>query len=290
MLLYLNGDYLPAERASLSVLDRGFLFGDGIYEVTRVVGGVPFEEGRHYERLVRSLRGLRLAEAGAEPATLAAVSARLLRENDLLEGEATIYVQVTRGAAPRTHAFPVPAVGTTVFVSTARFVPNAQMREKGVAVITTPDIRWARCDLKTVNLLPNVLAKQAAVDAGAFEAIFVRDGVVTEGAHTNLFGVVDGVVRTYPRCNYILGGITRDVVIELAAEAGIPLREEPLLADDLARAEELFITGTTTDVTSVVQVDGRPVAAGRPGPVARRLYELLAARMRAGAASATTTA
>ena len=282
MLVYLNGSYLPAEQATLSVLDRGFVFGDGVYEVTRVVNGVPFAEGAHYERLGRSIRGLRLDEAGAEPATLSAVSARLLRENDLLDGEATVYVQVTRGVAARTHAFPQPAVRSTVYVSVARFVPNRQMREKGVAVITTPDIRWARCDLKTVNLLPNVLAKQAAVDAGAFEAIFVRDGAVTEGAHTNLFGVLDGVVRTYPRCNYILGGITRDVVIELAAEAGVPLREEPMLADDLARAEELFITGTTTDVTSVVQVDGRPVGNGRPGPIARRLYELLAARMRTG--------
>lgn len=283
MLVYLNGTYLPAEQATLSVLDRGFVFGDGIYEVTRVIGGAPFAEAEHYERLARSLRGLRLDPTGADPATLSAVGARLLRDNDLLQGEATIYVQVTRGSAPRTHAFPSPAVRPTVYVATARFTPNPRMQSDGVAVITTPDIRWSRCDLKTVNLLPNVLAKQDATEAGAFEAIFVRDGVVTEGAHTNLFGVIDGVVRTYPRCNYILGGITRDVVIELAHDAGLPLREEPMLLADLARAEELFITGTTTDVTPVVKVDGRAVGDGRPGPVAAKLYERLSARMRAEA-------
>lgn len=279
-VVYLNGAYVPRGEARVSVDDRGFLFGDGAYEVTRAIRGRLFEAERHRQRLARTLRGLQIAVPDATLAELDVVAQRLLRENDLLEGEASIYLQVTRGAAvPRTHHFPPPATPPTIYAAAARFVPPAELRRRGASVITVPDIRWARCDLKTVNLLPNALAKQQAVAAGADEAIFVRDGVVLEGAHTNLFAVLDGELRTAPTTNYILPGVTRDVVLELAHEAGLRVREYPLLSGELPAASELFVTSTTSDVLPVVRVDGRPVGDGAPGAVTQRLYEALAARM-----------
>ena len=282
-VVYLDGAFLPRAEARVSVDDRGFLFGDGAYEVTRAVDGRLFEDGGHRRRLARTLEGLRIELAPAALAGLDAVALRLLRENDLLAGEATIYLQVTRGVAvPRTHHFPPAGTRPTVYVAASRFVPPEALRARGASVILVPDIRWARCDLKTVNLLPNALAKQRAVEAGADEALFVRDGVVLEGAHTNAFAVLDGVLRTAPATNYILPGITRDVVLALAPSLGIPVREYPLLVEELPRASELFVTSTTSDVLPVVRVDGAPVGDGAPGPVARRLLDALRARMRAG--------
>ena len=279
---WLNGEYLPRAEARVSADDRGFLFGDGGYEVTRVVDGRLFEAERHRVRLARTLRGLRIEYGDAEIAALDDVALRLLRENDLLQGEATVYVQVTRGAAlPRTHHFPPAGTRPTVYLAAQRFVPPTALRERGASVITVPDIRWSRCDLKSVNLLPNAMAKQQAVEAGCDEALFVRDGVVMEGAHTNVCFVLDGELRTAPLTNYILGGVTRDVVLELAREAGIPVREYPLHQDEVARASEAFLTSTTSDVLPIVRVDGAPVGAGAPGPVARTLLERLQARKRA---------
>jgi len=279
---YLDGAYVPRAEARVSADDRGFLFGDGGYEVTRAIDGRLFEAERHRVRLARTLHALRIDYPHAEIAALDEVALRLLRENDLLQGEATVYVQVTRGAAlPRTHHFPPAGTRPTVYLAAQRFVPPAGLRERGASVITVPDIRWSRCDLKTVNLLPNAMAKQQAVEAGCDEALFVRDGVVMEGAHTNVCFVLDGELRTAPLTNYILGGVTRDVVLALAAEAGIPVREYPLLREEVARASEAFLTSTTSDVLPVVRIDGAPVGDGAPGPVARRLLELLQARMRA---------
>lgn len=281
-VVYLNGEYVARQSARVSVDDRGFLFGDGAYEVTRVVDGRLFEAERHRVRLARTLGGLQIDASGLDLEALDRVAERLLRENDLLQGEATVYVQVTRGAAvPRTHHFPPAGTPLTVYLAVARFTPPVQLRARGARVITVPDIRWARCDLKTVNLLPNALAKQQAVAAGADEALFVRDGVVMEGAHTNMFCVLDGELRTAPATNYILGGVTRDVVLELARAHGIPVREAPLFVGELARVSEVMLTSTTSDVLPVVAVDDRPVGDGRPGPVALRLNELLVARMRA---------
>ena len=279
-VVYLNGEFLPRAAARVSVDDRGFLFGDGAYEVTRVVDGRLFEAERHRRRLARTLDGLQIDRSGIDLEALDRAAERLLAENGLLEGEATVYVQVTRGAAvPRTHHFPPAGTRPTVYAAATRFVPPTKLRERGASVITVPDIRWSRCDLKTVNLLPNALAKQAAVAAGADEAIFVRDGVLMEGSHSNLFAVVDGELRTAPATNYILPGITRDVVLELARGAGIAVREYPLLHAELPRAAELFLTSTTSDVLPVVRIDGATVGAGAPGPVTRRLYEAFALRM-----------
>ena len=273
-VVYLNGEYLPRERATLSVDDRGFIFGDGIYEVTRVINGRLFEPDRHMRRLMYGLRGI-----GIEPRLTAeqiiAIHDRLIRENELTTGEGYVYLQITRGAAPRTHYFPPAGTAPTVFLSTSPFTPNVQQREQGATAVTYPDIRWSRCDLKTVNLLGAVLAKQHAVAAGSLEAVFIRDGVITEGSHTNVFGVIDGELRTYPRSNYILPGITRDVVLELEVEEGVNVREVPILQQEMGRLDELFVTGTTSDVTPIVQLDGRAVGSGKPGPITRQLAAAL---------------
>ena len=280
MLAYLNGQYLARTEATISVDDRGFIFGDGVYDVIRAAGGRLFEVERHMQRLEHGLGELGIGgSADARPSALLEIAERLLRENALLDGEATVYLQITRGVAPRTHFFPASETPPTVYLSVARFTPPLALRETGAAAITHPDIRWMRCDVKTINLLPNVLAKQRAVEAGALEAILVRDGIVTEGSSTNVFGVIDGELRTHPKSNLILPGITRAVVLELAAELDLPIRETPLRSEDFGRVSEVFLTGTTTDVMPIVQLDGRPVGDGRPGPIAQVLGEGLAARL-----------
>lgn len=277
-IVYLNGQFLPRNEAKLSVDERGFFFGDGVYEVTRVVRGRLFEWDRHAKRLARGLRELRI-DAGLDLDTIRSLQERLVQENGIVEGQGTVYLQITRGAAPRTHHFPPPGTPATVFLSATSFVPASEVRARGVAVTTYPDYRWSRCDLKTVNLLPAVMAKQFASDHNAFESIFVREAVITEGSHTNVFGVLGGEVRTYPNSNYILPGITRDVVIELAHELGVPVSETPIYLHEVAALEECFLTGTTSDVMPVVSIDGKPVGNGRPGPITMRLYEALAQRL-----------
>jgi D-alanine transaminase len=283
-IVFLDGAYIPRAEARISIDDRGFLFGDGIYEVTRVVGGRPFEIERHLARLRYGLDELAIAGAPDDDALLA-IHERLLAENGLEHADALVYVQVTRGVAKRTHHFPRPAVAPTVFASATAFAPDLAVREKGGAAITYPDLRWARCDLKTVNLLPNVLAKQHAQERGVLEAILVRDGAITEGSHTNVFAMIDGELRTHPRSDQILGGVTRDVVLELAAEQGIAVRERPIHTRDLPEVDEIFLTGTTTDVTPIVSLDGAPIGSGAPGRVASALYRALAERMGAVAES-----
>ena len=285
-IVYLNGQFLPRNEAKLSVDDRGFFFGDGVYEVTRVVRGRLFEWDRHARRLARGLRELRI-EAGLDLDTIRSLQERLIRENGMLEGQGTIYLQITRGAAPRTHHFPPAGTPATVFLSASPFTPASEVRARGVAVTTYPDYRWSRCDLKTVNLLPAVMAKQFAADHDAFESIFVREAVITEGSHTNVFGVIDGTVRTYPNSNYVLPGVTRDVVIELAHEAGLPVSETPIYVHEVDALEECFLTGTTSDVMPVVTIDGKTVGSGRPGAITMRLYEALAKRLDAAATPAS---
>ncbi|HEX7090702.1 MAG TPA: D-amino-acid transaminase [Longimicrobiales bacterium] len=270
MLVYLNGAYVPQGEARVSVEDRGFLFADGVYEVIRVYEGHPFLLEAHLERLRQGLRALRIDDPGT--AGLQAVAERLLDENGLRSGDATIYIQVTRGAAPRAHAFPPAGTRPTLYVAAKRFRPHPpEYARDGVAAITYPDTRWSRCDIKSVSLLANVLANQAAKDAGGFEALFVRDGIVIEGSHSNFFAVRDGTLVTYPACNYILAGITRQRVMELAAALGIPVAEGPIPVEALSDTTELFLSGTTTEILPVTRVDGRAIADGRPGPITQRL-------------------
>jgi D-alanine transaminase len=284
MRIYLNGRFVPAESATVPITDRGMLFGDGIYEVTRAAGGDFIELQRHLNRLTRNLKELSIRVPAERVAELVEASRTLLQEN-APDGDALVYWQVTRGAAPRVHHFPPPGTLPTIFATATPVTLPHATRARGAVAITTPDIRWARCDIKTVNLLPNVLAKQRAVEAGADEAIFVRDGIVTEGASSNVFAMLEGELRTHPSSPYILGGITRDVVLELAHEIGLTVRAEPLLADDVFRADELLFTSTVNDVMPIVQVDGRPIGSGRPGPVANRLYAAFLDRISAVPAS-----
>ena len=280
MLAYLNGQFVPRATASIPVEDRGFIFGDGVYEVWRVVGGRLFENERHLARLQSGLRELRIPTPEiAERETVDAVARRLLAESGLLDGEATFYVEVTRGVAPRTHQFPPEGTRPTVFAMANRFTAPDAVRARGATCITVPDIRWARCDIKTIQLLPNILAKQAAAERDAIDALMIRDGVVTESSHANVLAVIDGVVRTHPTDHRILAGVTRAVVLEIARELGIPVREEPFAETDIARADELFLAGTTTDVMPIVRVNGAAVAGGTPGPIAKRLHAELRTRL-----------
>jgi D-alanine transaminase len=278
-LVYLNGAFLERAHALVPVDDRGFVFGDGVYEVIRAIDGRLFERERHVERLGRSVTAIRIAIPDAEVDRLGDVWHELLRRNELKTGEATVYTQITRGVAPRAHAFPPAGTAPTIFASASRLALPTAVRARGARGITVPDLRWARCNIKTVTLLPNVLARQQAVEAGADEAFFVRDGIVLEGAASNLFAVIDGEIWTHPLTTYILPGITRDVVIELAHAAHMVVRERPILLEDLARATELFFTGTANDVMPIVSMDGRPIGAGQPGPVAGQLYVALLTRM-----------
>ncbi len=286
MIVYLNGQFLPQEQARISVLDRGFIFGDGVYEVWRVVEGRLFEYARHDRRLRRGLEAIEIDVPAGEVDGLAGVAGRLLRENDLLSGEGTFYLEITRGAAPRTHAYPPAGTAPSVFAMVSRFeVPHA-LRETGAKAITQPDIRWLRCDIKTVQLLPNVMAKQKAQEAGAMEAILIRDGVVTEGTHTSAFGVKNGTLLTHPLSPLILPSITREVVLEVAREQRVPVRETAFTDQELFALDELFVAGTTTDVTPIVEVDGKRIGSGKPGPVSRALYAGLQSRLYAGSAVA----
>jgi D-alanine transaminase len=273
---YLNGEFLAKDEAKIPVEDRGFIFGDGIYEVVRAIEGRLIAWPAHAARLANGLAGLRIDPKGTESATLEDVCGRLLRANGLATGEATIYLQVSRGVAPRTHHFPPAGTPTTIYASASKFTPNLEMRAKGAKGITFADQRWARCDLKTVNLLGPVLARQAAAEAGAYEAILHRDGMVMEGAATNCFAVLDGVLRTAPLTNYILPGITRSLLLPIAAKLGLKCEERAITLRELARVEELFVCGTTTDVQAIVTLDGASVGNGTVGPQTAKLRDAFA--------------
>lgn len=279
MLVYLNGRFVEKDQALVSVDDRGFLFGDGVYEVIRARKGRLFEDAAHFARLATGLRALRLPAPSQDMATLRGVCVELLERNQLVSAEATVYLQITRGVAPRTHQFPKPDTPPTVYLAAGPFTPPLSAQAKGVHAITHPDIRWARCDIKTVNLLPNAWAKQCAVDAGAAEAIFMRDGVLTDGASSNVFAVIAGELCTPPLSTYLLPGITRRVVLELAHELGLAPRERPIYFSDLRTADEVFITGTTSDVTPVIRVDDWTVGNGAPGAVSTALQRALRDRL-----------
>lgn len=271
-IAYVNGRYVPFHQAVVHVEDRGYQFADGIYEVCIVVNGRLFDFDGHFARYERSLRELRMERPMGRRA-LENVMRELLRRNRLKS--ALVYIQVTRGVAPRNHAFPVDAPPALVMTA-RRFNLNESDAKaaKGVKVITQPDIRWGRVDIKTVGLLPNALAKQAAVEAGATEAFLVRDGVVTECSSSNAWIVNrEGVLITHPKGNLILGGITRETTIRCAEELQIKVEERPFTVEEAKAAKEVFITSATSFVMPVVAIDGEAVGGGKPGPVAKRLRE-----------------
>lgn len=274
MTAYLNGQFLPLAEARISPLDRGFLFADGIYEAIPVYSRFPFRLDEHLRRLQDSLDGIRLPN----PHTLEqwrAIILRVIAEADF--GDQTVYIQVTRGADDKRDA-PFPkGVAATVFLFTAPLItPSAAQRESGVATITAEDIRWARCDLKTVALLANVLMRQKAVDAGCAETIMLRDGFLTEGSSSNIFCVKDGVILTPPKDHRMLPGITYDIVLELAAQHGAPHEVRPVSEAELRSADELWLTASSKDVLAITSLDGQAVgtgaSAGKPGPITRQMY------------------
>jgi D-alanine transaminase len=279
MTAYLNGQFLPLSEARISPLDRGFLFGDGAYEVIPVYSRHPFRVDEHLRRLQASLDGIRLANPHRVDEWRSIIR-RIVAEADF--ADQTVYIQITRGAdTKRDQPFP-KEVPPTVFLFTAPLVaPSAAQRESGVAAITARDIRWGRCDLKTVALLANVLTRQLAVDAGCTEAIMLRNGFLTEGSASNIFCVKDGVILTPPKDHRMLPGITYDIVLELAAKHGAQHQVRPVSETEVRTADELWMTSSTKEVIGITQLDGRPVGkndyVGKPGPVTRQMHAWYAA-------------
>jgi len=272
-LAYVNGRYLPHAHATVHIEDRGYQFADGVYEVVPVVDGVLIDEDQHLDRLGYSLAELRI-DWPVRRAALKIILRELLVKNGLRRG--IIYFQVTRGVAPRDHKFP-GATKSALVVTTKRLnPPSAAMINDGVAVSTQPDIRWARRDIKSISLLPNILAKQAAVEAKAFEAWLVEaDGTVTEGSSTNAWIVTKaGEVVTHARNTDILGGVTRLALLELVKSAGIRLVERSFTLAEAQAADEAFLTSSSAFVVPVTRIDGKAVGTGRPGPITQKLREL----------------
>ena len=279
MIVYFNGKFIPKESVKISPDDRGFLLGDGVYEVIRSYRGQLFAFEAHRERMADGLRELQIEQPAVED--FQTLAETLLKKNHLDEGDALVYIQITRGAAPRKHAFP-ENTSPTVYAFAAPFHPPQEKWQTGIKVILVPDIRWARCDIKSISLLPNVLASQQAKEHNAYEAVFVRNGMVTEGAHSSFCAVFDGQLVTHPKSPYILPGVTRAVVLRLCHELNISVREYPILEKDLHKADELLLTGTTTEIMPVIQVNDRIVSDGRPGPITTRLQQAFHALTRGG--------
>jgi len=265
---YLDGEFRQLADIRISPLDRGFLFADGVYEVIPVYAGRLFRAGAHLDRLQRSLAGIRIEDPLGRAGWDALLDGIVERNGG---GHQAVYLQVTRGAAPRDHAFP-GNVSPTVFAMTR--IVDGVSETPPLHAVTRPDIRWTRCDIKSVALLPNVLMRQEAQDASASEAILIRDGMLTEGTATNVFVVHADGVRTPPKSPHILGGITRDLLIELMAGADIECREEPVTQAQLCAAREIWVTSSTKEVAPVVRLDGGPVGEGVPGPLWERVQGL----------------
>jgi D-alanine transaminase len=282
-LANLDGVIMPLAEAKVSALDRGFLFGDSIYEVLTVLRGKPWLEAPHFARLARSLEAIRIH--GVNIDRLRQRMMETVRAGSF--GDAMVYIQVTRGSAPlRSHLFPVDAKPLEFLYVQPFSDPYGEVRRDGVGVITRPDERWGRCDIKSTNLLANVLAKQSAKEAGCYEALlYLPDGRVTEATHSSLFGVLGGKIVTTPNSPDILPGVTRQFVLELTRKLDIPVQERNLTRTELERIDELFLSGTTIEVMPITRIDGKPVGDGKPGPVTRRLqaaYQAEVARFLAG--------
>jgi D-alanine transaminase len=269
---YLNGTFLPLDQAQVSVMDRGFLFGDGIYEVIPVYNGKLFRLAQHLGRLQNSLDGVRIGNPLSDTEWTEVLTELVARNAD---SEQAVYLQVTRGAAARRdHAFPADTRPTVFAMSTPAPAVSSIASEAGIKAITLPDIRWQKCDIKAITLLPNVLLRQQAIDAETAEAILIRNGYATEGAASNLFIVHNGVLVTPPKGPSLLPGITRDLVLELAAANGIPFREAGITEQTLGQAEEIWVTSSTREISPVTHLNDSIVANGQPGPLWQRMIRL----------------
>ena len=268
---FVNGRFMPLSEAMVSVEDRGYQFGDGVYEVIRTYKGELYQLDAHLARLTRSARAIEIAEPYSPGEW-----AKHIAQGVGLAGyrESKVYVQLSRGVAPRDHTFPASPSPTAVITIREMKPLDPTLAANGVQAMTSADLRWGRCDIKTINLLPNLLARQQAKVSGAFEAILHRAEAVTEGAVSNVMMVQAGVVITPPESSWILSGVTRSVVLELARKAGIPVQERAISLREFRAAEEIFLTGTTVEILSVVGLDGASVGDGKPGPIATRLQAL----------------
>ncbi|MCX6302495.1 MAG: aminotransferase class IV [Bacteroidia bacterium] len=270
-IAYFNGSFLSRDQIHISPDDRGFLFADGVYEVARWYEGFIYDMEGHMARLMRSLKEVRIEWDDAD--SFPAVAMELIVRNNLNDKPSLIYLQVTRGAAKRSHAFPSPPIPPTVYAFARGFNPEKEMISSGINVILHEDTRWSRCDIKSVSLLPNILSFQEARDSGSFECIFVRDGMITECAHSNVFFVLDGILNTHPLSEKVLAGITRKNILRLARESGITISETALPASSLGDISEAFVTNTSFEIAPVISIDGKIVGKGKPGPVTRLLRE-----------------
>jgi len=267
--VYLNGQFLALEEARIPVMDRGFLFGDGVYEVIPVYDRQLFRLHAHLARLQDSLDGIRL-ENPHPPAEWETLILRIVESAEW--PDQGIYLQVTRGSGPRDHAFP-KIVQPTVFILPMQLSPPAaEAVEQGVSAITSRDNRWLRCDLKVTSLLPNVLLRQLSVDANCAETILIRDGQLIEGSASSVFIVQDGMLLAPPKSNLMLPGITYDVVLELAAAAAMPHQVRPISETELRQASEIWLTSSTKEVMAVTELDGQSVGTGQPGPLFRQMH------------------
>lgn len=282
MSIYLNGKFMPIEEAKISVLDRGFIFGDGVYEVIPVYSRKAFRTAEHLRRLQHSLDGIKLANPHNEKEWMGIIDA-LIARNEMQDQY--LYLHITRGVAKRDHAFPNPPVPPTVFImSNPLPTPPAELLQSGVGAVTAHDNRWLRCDIKAISLLPNVLLRQMAVDAGCAETILIRsgsnneglfmtDGFMTEGSASNIFVVKGGVLLAPPKDTLMLPGITYDVILEIAAANGIPHEVRKIGVAEVKAADELLLTSSTKEVLAITQLDGKPVGTGKPGPMFAKLHK-----------------
>ena len=278
--VYVNGDYLPENEAKVSIFDRAFLFADSVYEVTAVIESGLVDFDNHLARLARSLGELGL-KSPLEDDALRAMHEELIARNALSEG--IIYMQISRGAADRDFAYPANSAPTLIAFTQAKQIIDTPLAESGVAVITLPDIRWRRRDIKSTSLLAQAMAKEAAKQAGAFEGWMVEDGFVTEGTSSTSFIVTgDNTIVTRPLSNAILPGVTRRAVIELAGRDGVALEERPFTVEEAIAAREAFLTSASTFVLPVVEIDGKTIGDGQPGPIARQFRALYLAEARKG--------
>ncbi len=268
-IAYLDGNFLPKDEIHISPDDRGFLFADGIYEVVRWYEGFFYDINGHMVRLKRSLREVRISWQNAD--SFPAIAHELVVKNNLLDCPALVYLEVTRGAAKRTHAFPSPPVEPTVYAFATGFRPDSEMMKNGIGVILRKDIRWARCDIKSVSLLPNIMLFQEARDLDCYECIFSRDGLITEGAHSNVFFIINGVLHTHPESENVLSGITRNNVLRIARQSGIQVSETAVSESMIHSVNEAFITNTSSEVAPVISINKIPVGEGKPGPVTEQL-------------------
>lgn len=273
-IVYLNGQFLPLEEASIPVLDRGFLFGDGVYEVIPVYGRHPFRLEEHLQRLENSLSEVRITNPHNRSQWHALLT-ELIEKNE--SEDQSLYLQVTRGIAPRDHHFPDRTPPTLFMMSNPLLGAPESKLKNGVSAITEIDSRWSRCNIKSINLLANVLHRQHALDQGATESILIREGEVTEGAASNLFALIDGTITTPPKGPQLLPGVTRDLVLELAQKHGLPAQEHSIPEAALSDATELWVTSSTKEIVPVTSLNQQPIGDGQPGPTTLALHHHLQA-------------